>query len=207
MSFGLIIAWCWYILMWTAAERTGIMDYICDTLQSFTHSLIELLPVVTVTQRPSRLRKRKRTDWLIHSKNRPKAFKRLGRTISLCLLLPAISGGAQERKAPDINYQATYQTHFDSDSSHWRIDNGASRCISNNRDDFVQGTLRQSKFGIRGYHTTNKQQKLMQGTLKCNFNDEQGISHTFRIPNSLLDVNGSHRILSPQHWARTRPAS
>ena len=41
----------------------------------------------------------------------------------------------------------------------------------------------------------------MKGILKWTWSDENGKLHTFRIPNSYYDPNGS-RLLSPQHWSQ-----
>jgi hypothetical protein len=41
-------------------------------------------------------------------------------------------------------------------------------------------------------------------TLKWKFADDDGIIHTFLIPNSYYVPDGNMRLLSPQHWAQTQ---
>ena len=79
------------------------------------------------------------------------------------------------------------------------IDNRCTASMSNNPSDFV-GKLTPVKVNLKSYDQ-EKAVKMMKGTLKWTWSDESGKLHTFRIPNSYYDPNGS-RLLSPQHWSQ-----
>ena len=52
--------------------------------------------------------------------------------------------------------------------------------------------------GIAGTRVT----KIKQGTLKWRWDDNEGKTHTFLIPQSYFVPTGGVRLLSPQHWAQ-----
>ena len=91
---------------------------------------------------------------------------------------------------------------FDMDSAEIGIDNRCSGCISHVATDFV-GQLHKSDKSIRGFGGT-KTLKVMTGTLKWKWTDDNGKEHKFLIPNSYYVPHGGVRLLSPQHWAQTR---
>ena len=96
---------------------------------------------------------------------------------------------------------------FDSDTRAVGIDNRASGCISDDSDDFV-GPLRECNRAIKGFGGT-RTLGVKIGTLKWQWLDDDGMMHTFHIPNSFYVPQGKVKLLSPQHLAQslkdTRP--
>lgn len=62
------------------------------------------------------------------------------------------------------------------------IDNRCSTTISNRISDFV-GDMHKSKKCVKGYTGTSNR-PLLIGTIRWEWEDDQGRSHQFRIPNS-----------------------
>ena len=91
------------------------------------------------------------------------------------------------------------QVHFDTDAKDLRVDNGASKCISSYIEDFIDipRPVNKSIIGIGGILTHN-----MEGTVEWQIQDDDGRTHTIRIPNTLYSPQAGVRILSPQHWAQ-----
>ena len=84
---------------------------------------------------------------------------------------------------------------FDSDSRLVGVDNRCSGCITHVRSD-ITGDLKMSNRVIKGYGGV-RQFAVWTGTIKWSWEDDQGMEHTFHIP------EGKVRLLSPQHWAQT----
>ena len=95
------------------------------------------------------------------------------------------------------------QVRFDCDAVTVGIDNRCSGCISHKATDFV-GRLRRTDKTIKGFGgiTTFK---VMQGTLNWKWCDDDGKEYSFLIRDSYYIPQGGVRLLSPQHWAQTRP--
>ena len=91
---------------------------------------------------------------------------------------------------------------FDTDSKPLGVDNRASACISHDPDDFT-GPLTKVKRTIKGFGGS-RYFDVFQGTIKWSWEDDNGVIHTFRIPNSYYVPDGKCRLLSPQHWAKTQ---
>ena len=91
-------------------------------------------------------------------------------------------------------------TTFDTDSAAIGIDNRCSACISHIAEDFI-GNLADSNRTIKGFAGT-KTTGIKIGTIKWSWLDDDGIEHTFNIPNSYYVPQGKMRLLSPQHWAK-----
>ena len=89
---------------------------------------------------------------------------------------------------------------FDTNAYKIGNDNRASACISHKASDF-EGPLLDSPRVIKGIVGT-RVTKIKQGTLKWQWNDDEGKTHTFLIPQSYFVPTGGVRLLSPQHWAR-----
>ena len=73
-------------------------------------------------------------------------------------------------------------TKFDTDSETIGVDNRCSGCISHMKSDFI-GELKQTNKVVKGFagsRTTN----VKIGTLGWSWNDDQGLKHTFHIPDS-----------------------
>ena len=88
---------------------------------------------------------------------------------------------------------------FDSDSQALMLDDGASACITNNKDDFIEPPKRVDKKvkGIKGHaHATHR------GTIKWLIEDDQGLVHVMIIRGTYLIPDAPTRILSPQHLAQ-----
>ena len=89
---------------------------------------------------------------------------------------------------------------FDTDSFKIGVDNHASRCMTNDIRHFerfkplktnaIVGGI-QGGLAIRG-----------EGTFVFNIEDDEGKTHTIRIPNSLYVPELPMSLLSPQHWAQ-----
>ena len=89
---------------------------------------------------------------------------------------------------------------FDSDSFKLYVDNCASKCITNNIDDFIRAPQK-----VRGRVKSfdgNKVSVHAVGTIKWDFEDENGTAHSFLIPGSLYVPSAPARLFSPQHWAQ-----
>ena len=91
-------------------------------------------------------------------------------------------------------------SRFDSDSFPVGIDNQASRCISYNKSHFEDLHLDDvgeceglggSQVRIHGY-----------GTLVFTLQDDSGIWHTIKVPNSLYIPQAKKVLICPQHWAQ-----
>ena len=91
---------------------------------------------------------------------------------------------------------------FDTDSEGIGVDNRCSSCISHVRSDFYGGLVETTR-GVHGFGG-RRQFRIWTGTIKWQWDDDQGESHTFLIPNSYYIPAGGVRLLSPQHWAQTR---
>ena len=101
--------------------------------------------------------------------------------------------------------QSERMTTFDTDTQWIGVDNRCSGCISHIKSDFVgkmQPTTRTIK-GFAGSRTVN----VSIGTLRWEWEDNNGTAHTFLIPNSYYVPDGKVRLLSPQHWAQTQTSN
>ena len=88
---------------------------------------------------------------------------------------------------------------FDSDSQPIRIDNCASRSISNDKRDFI-GPLVPAKGTIRGL--TGAAARPYQGTIKWAITDDSGVRQDVLLPGSYYVPESPARLLSPQHWSQ-----
>ena len=110
-------------------------------------------------------------------------------------LMPSII--AMQSETPSNNNIA----NWDTDSKPVGLDSRASACISDDERDFVPGTLRPVHRRVKvfgGYMDT----KMKIGTLKWSWEDDQGLTNTFEIPNSYCIPKGEVKLLSPQHWSK-----
>ena len=94
---------------------------------------------------------------------------------------------------------------FDSDSYRIGIDSMASACMSPFLEDFVPETLRPftRKSGVTPFGKGPSITIQQMGTIKWSFDDDTGRKHVIFIENSLYVPDGSERLISPQHWARS----
>jgi hypothetical protein len=90
---------------------------------------------------------------------------------------------------------------LDTDSTTIRIDNRCTACISDNTDHFV-GPLKLAKQVIKGFGGLVNS-KVLIGTIRWKWLNNNGLQHTFNIPNSFYIPNRKVCLLSPQHWAQS----
>jgi len=89
---------------------------------------------------------------------------------------------------------------FDAGSELVGIDDRSSVRMSPHESDFA-GKFTKSRQFIKAFGAT-KAFDMHVGTLKCVFEDDQGVTHTVHIPNSHCIPEAPARPLSPQHWAQ-----
>ena len=94
---------------------------------------------------------------------------------------------------------------FDSDSYRIGIDSMASAYMSPFLEVFVPETLRPftRKSGVTPFGKGPSITIHQMGTIKWSFDDDTGRKHIIFIENSLYVPDGSERLISPQHWARS----
>ena len=136
------------------------------------------------TKRPTSLRKSKIKARLIAADDIS-----FPRTIRCCAMHSAAHGppGAKHCR-------------FDTDSFKIGVDNHASRCMTNDIRHFEHfRPLRTNKTvgGIQGGLAIRG-----EGTFVFNIEDDEGKTHTIRIPRSLYLPDLPMSLLSPQHWAQ-----
>ena len=88
---------------------------------------------------------------------------------------------------------------FDSDSVHISVDNKASTSISPHSQDF-EGAIKMVDITVDGI--ASGLTAVGKGTLKWKWQDDEGVTHTFKIPNFLYVPKAPMRILFPQHWSQ-----
>jgi GAG-pre-integrase domain len=101
-------------------------------------------------------------------------------------------------------YKGGYKTSkllpFDSDSFQMKIDNCASKCITNNLSDFqtLPDPVSLNITGVGGNILCTH-----IGTVNWTIEDDQGMQHAFIIPGTNYAPQAPHHLLSPQHWSQT----
>ena len=88
---------------------------------------------------------------------------------------------------------------FDSDAQALMLDDGASACITNDMEDFIEPPKQVDKKvkGIKGHaHATHR------GTIKWHIEDDRGLVHVMIIRGTYLIPDAPTRIVSPQHLAQ-----
>ena len=88
---------------------------------------------------------------------------------------------------------------FDSDSQALMLDDGASVCITNDKNDFIETPQRVDRRvkGIKGHAKATH-----QGTINWHLEDDNGLVHVMVIAGAYLIPEACTRILSPQHLAQ-----
>ena len=81
---------------------------------------------------------------------------------------------------------------FDSDSEALMLDDGASACITNDKDDFIEPPQCKVR-GIKGHAKATH-----HSTLKWHIEDDNGLVHVMVIKGAYLIPDTATRILSPQ---------
>lgn len=91
--------------------------------------------------------------------------------------------------------------YFEAEAKSIRIDNCSSKCISNDLKDFIPSSVRKCTMIVKGFK--GEQCKAThKGTIKWDWEDDDGMLHTFLIPNSYFMPQAVARLLCPQHWAQ-----
>ena len=98
------------------------------------------------------------------------------------------------------NSQETHHQnkHFDSDTQFLMIDGGASACIMNLKEDFIDEPLKISRKvkGIKGHARATQ-----RGTVRWLVEDDNQLVHAMTIQGVYLVPEATTRIMSPQHLA------
>lgn len=89
---------------------------------------------------------------------------------------------------------------WDSDSKPIRVDNCATRSISNDISDFVTAPVPMPGYSIGGIG--GRLNQCMTGTIHWTIQDDEGKSYDLILPNSIYAPKSPVRILSAQHWAQ-----
>ena len=93
----------------------------------------------------------------------------------------------------------TSPSRFDSDSQALMLDDGASACITNDKNDFTEPPRRVDRKvkGIKGHAKATH-----RGSIKWHLEDDNGLVHVMVISGAYLIPEACTRILSPQHLAQ-----
>jgi hypothetical protein len=111
-----------------------------------------------------------------------------------------LSMDSVEALAADVGTRYQYADQgYDSDSFWIAVDNGASRCITNSLSDFISPPKRVNidVLGIGGSVKAN-----FVGTVRWSFEDDEGVVHTFLLPDTYYNAEAPYRLLSPQHMSQ-----
>ncbi len=114
------------------------------------------------------------------------------------IAMPAVAMQANVKQSERV-------TIFDTDTQWIGVDNRCSGCTSHIKSDFV-GRLNPTKRTIKGF-AGSRTVNVSIGTLRWEWKDDNGTTHTFLIPNSYYVPDGKVRLLSPQHWAQSQTSS
>ena len=93
-------------------------------------------------------------------------------------------------KTPSLGKQ------FDSDSRALMLNDGASACITNDKEDFVEPPKHVDR-KVKG--TKGHAKATHQGTIKWHLEDNNGLVHVMVIKGAYFIPEAATRILSPQH--------
>jgi hypothetical protein len=158
-------------------------------------------PFLTRQQARRRPRYRNRSPMIyVRHKNRTATIWRKGRRphpviIAVCATaLQAFASLPQGRRIKSF-------LRFDTDSVPIGVDNCATFCLTDNKDDFV-GPLQRANTQVNGIGGHQKGKWI--GTVCWPVTDDAGQRHELLIPNTILVPPGSipFRLLSPQHFGQ-----
>ena len=96
--------------------------------------------------------------------------------------------------------KAPNSIRFDSDSFQIAIDNCATSCFTNEMQDFIKGTVKQTNTKIMGIGNATS---TCVGTVRWRIVDDQGRRHELQIPGTRYQESLPFRLLCPQHVAQT----
>ena len=147
------------------------------------------LTIVTKVINKVKVRRRRRPPGLYNYSFRPRRKKYRARLQAS--LTGMTTTWAQDNKvSPGM---------FDSDSQALMLDDGASACITNDKNDFTEPPRRVDRKvkGIKGHAKATH-----RGTIKWHLEDDNGLVHVMVITGAYLIPEACTRILSPQHLAQ-----
>ena len=159
-----------------------------------SHSLLDSATEYAIAWALANMPTTAKQDRQKHHHQRRNQITKYTRVKRLLSLTTVIALSAETTTPMRTNY-----LHMDTNSKIVGVDNRASRCISNKREDF-RGTLRPVNLVIQGYGGPMRRQAHV-GTLTWEWLDDTGIAHEFNIRDSIFDPAG-HSLMSPQHWAQ-----
>ena len=129
----------------------------------------------------------------VRARLKPKALGKRRKSIKLTDLLTITMYAMQTTDAKTLPRQAP----FDTDSGLLRIDNCATRSISPYTEDCISKLTPLPNRKVQGIG--GKVGRLMSGTIKWDIEDDEGVVHSIKIPNSIYLPQAPSRLLSPQH--------
>ena len=91
--------------------------------------------------------------------------------------------------------------HFDAESVPIKVDNCCSKCITNDINDMIPSSIKQTTKIVRGFKGEQCAASC-RGTIRWAWDDDLGVKHTFSIPNSYYVPEATSKLLCPQHWAQ-----
>ena len=131
--------------------------------------------------------------YAMHRKTRKNKFQR--RRLLLFMAMTKAQGDSRVRQTP-------LRCRFDVGSFPIGLDQHSSRCISNQKEHFID--LKPARYkdimGTGGNATIGG-----EGTLRWRIEDDHGEVHIFLIPQSLYVPSSPKCLLSPQHFAQVGP--
>ena len=170
-------------------------DLLIAMIVMFTTQRIWTKYICTTTIHNKKTHTRRRRYYIHHRKHK---YARIG--IRTGPRIQSINAYATSTTTDHATNQTTnLSPPFDSDSFLIAIDNCASSCFTNNRNDYI--THRSTNTIVRG---VGNQKLTTIGTVKWQLQDDRGRKHTFIIPNVYHAPQLPWRLLSPQHLAQTR---
>jgi len=91
--------------------------------------------------------------------------------------------------------------HFNAELVPIQVDNCCFKCITNDNKDLVPALIKKTMKKIRGFKG-EECAATCQGTIHWSLDNDQGLWHTFFIPNSYFVPQAMSRLLCSQHWAQ-----
>ena len=167
------------------AERSSARSYINSAFSSL-HKCAAML-ATPINNMKTRRRHRHQGHQYSGHRNRRKKRKRVPQVL--------LAGMTQTWNSPRSPSHGT----FDSDAQALMLDDGASACITNDKEDFMEPPKRvdMKVKGIKGHAEATH-----RGTIKWYIEDDQGLVHVMIIRGAYLIPDAPTRILSPQHLAQ-----
>jgi hypothetical protein len=164
----------------------------CDTIRRMQWRLINCTFVKS--KRKNRYGGRIKTRYFRLKSNRMKSF--------LMIMAAGYKVMAMSSMVGKVNKVHGNSKSCDTDSFPIKIDNCCTQSMSGYKDDFIESTFKR----ISGMHVVGFGQTRStithSGTVQWSIYDDNGMLHTFYIPNVFYIPGCGVRLLSPQHWAQ-----